>query len=274
MSGIQFVRSMPTPPEGRGANTFVPFWLFEEEINDFLPTFNTGKEVKDQRAVKWSISPTGSLIRPDIGEFEHYAKVRLDANGNFSEYIDDHVEWSNGPLDMRTHLAKPNAVTAPILFKDGEYWVMWFWAWREAPWDDRVNSVPENLTDGAEIEKYIAMHRGGYYPTVPGGWAKLNETIIQAAQREGLEETAMRFVNHKQDWRVVQDRSNGQTLVSVGYTTFEIVPGLELTKDEGELVQGKYATPIANFYSEDGLVMAAVNTAIRDLGLISSKPLS
>jgi hypothetical protein len=83
----------------------------------------------------------------------------------------------------------------------------------------------------------------------------------------------MLFINHKQDWRVIQDRSNGQTLVSVGYTAFEIVEGLELTKDEGELVKGKFATPIANFYSEDGLVMAAVDTAIRDLGLISSKPL-
>lgn len=269
---IQFVRNMPKPPEGRGANTFAPFWLYEKEIQEFLAKFNEGKESKDQRAVKWSVGEHGSLVRPDIGEFEHYAKIRLNPDGTFAEYIDDHIEWSNGPLDPRTHLAKPNAVTAPILFKDGEYWVIWFWAWREATWDDRTCSVPADLTDRAEIEKYIALHRGAYYPTVPGGWAKLNETIVQAAQREGLEETAMRFINHKQDWRVVQDRSNGQTLVSVGYTAFEIVPGLELTKDEGELVKGRFATPIANFYSEDGLVMAAVDTAIRDLGLISSKP--
>jgi ADP-ribose pyrophosphatase YjhB (NUDIX family) len=273
MFDIQFARIMPPPPESRGANTLVPFWLYEEEINKFLPAFNAGKDTKDRRAIKWSVSPTDSWIRPDIGEFEHYAKVRLDADGNFLEYVDDHIEWSNGPLDMRTHLAKPNAVTAPIMFKDGEYWVIWFWAWREATWDDRANSVPESLTDRAEIEKYIAAHRGAWYPTVPGGWAKLNETITQAAQREGLEETAMCFINHKQIWRVVQDRSNGQTLVSVGYTAFEIIEGLELTKDEGELVKGRFATPIANFYSEDGLVMSAVDTAIHNLGLISSKPL-
>lgn len=272
MSLIQFVRSMPNPPESRGPNTMVPYWLYEQDIKKFLSEFNPGKELKDQRAVKWSTSPTGSLVRPDIGEFEHYAKVRLDANGKLVEYVDDHIEWSNGPLDMRTHLAKPNAVTAPILFENGEYWVVWFWAWREATWDDRINSVPENITDRAEVEKYIATHRGAWYPTVPGGWAKLNETIVQAAQREGLEETAMRFINHKQDWRTVQDRSNGQTLVSVGYTAFEIIPGLELTKDEGELVQGRFATPIAEFYSEDMLVMSAVNTAVRDLKLISSSP--
>jgi len=273
MSDIQFVRSMPTPPEGRGANTLVPFWLFEAEINGFLPAFNAGKEVKDQRAVKWSVSPTGSLIRPDIGEFEHYAKVRLDADGNFSEYIDDHIEWSNGPLDMRTHLAKPNAVTAPILFKDGEYWVMWFWAWREAPWDDRRESVPESITDRADVEKYIAAHRGCWYPTVPGGWSKLNETLKVAAEREAREELAIRFLEHNQGGRTVQDRSNGQTLVSIGFTTFEIIEGLELTKDEGELVKGRFATPIGNFRSEDSLVMAAVNFAREELGLISSKPL-
>ena len=273
MSTINYVRTMPAPPEGRGANTLVPFWMFEKEINEFLFVFNEGKEVKDQRAVKWSNSPTGSLIRPDIGEYEHYAKVRLDENGKFIEYVDDHTEWSNGPLDMRTHLAKPNAVTAPIMFKDGEYWVVWFWAWREATWDDRKMTVPEELIDRVDVEKYIAMNRGAWYPTVPGGWAKLNENIIQAAKREGREETAMRFINHKQDWRVIQDRSNGQCLVSVGYTAFEIIEGLDLTKDEGELVKGRFATPIANFYSEDGLVMSAVDTALRDLGLISSKPL-
>lgn len=273
MDQILFVRSIPPAPEGRGANTLVPFWLFEREISDFLAKFNMGKDPKDQRGVKWSLSPTGSLINPGFGEFEHYAKVRLDADGNFIEYVDDHIEWSNGPIDPRTHLAKPNAVTAPILFKDGEYWVVWFWAWREATWDDRKDSVPADITDRAEIEKYIAMHRGAWYPTVPGGWAKLNETLIQAAAREGREETALRFTGHKQNWRAVQDRSNGQTLVSVGYTTFEIIPGLGLTKDEGELVKGRFATPIANFYSEDGLVMLAVDTALRDLGLISSSPI-
>ncbi len=273
MDQIQFVHTIPTAPEGRGANTLVPFWLFEREISEFLHKFNEGKSEKDQRAVKWSVSPTGSQIRPDIGEFEHYAKVRLDANGGFLEYVDDHIEWSNGPVDMRTHLAKPNAVTAPILFKDGEYWVLWFWAWREATWDDRINTVPAELTDRTEIEKYIAMHRGAWYPTVPGGWAKLNETLVQAAAREGREETALHFTGHKQLWRTVKDRSNGQTLVSVGYTTFEIIEGLSLTKDEGELVKGRFATPIANFYSEDGLATLAVDTALRDLGLISSSPI-
>jgi 8-oxo-dGTP pyrophosphatase MutT (NUDIX family) len=271
---IQFLREMPLAPEERGTNTLVPFWLFEKEIGEFIPVFNVGKEEKDQRAVKWSTSPTGSLIRPDIGEFEHYAKVRLDAEGHFLEYVDDHIEWSNGPLDMRTHLAKPNAVTAPILFKDGEYWVLWFWAWREATWDDRWMQVPDDLHDRAAVELFIAQHRGVWYPTVPGGWAKKGETSIQAAQRESREELAIRFLELNQIGRIVQDRSNGQTLVSIGYTTFEFVEGLELTKDEGELVKGKFATPIGKFRTEDGLVMAAINFAREELGLISSSPIN
>jgi len=271
---IKYVRTMPAPPEGRGVNTLVPMWLFRREIEKFIPEYNTAQtDPKKHRKITWGMGNESNIRRPDIGDFAHYAKVRIDDKGNFVEYVDDHTRWANGPLDPRTNLATPGVVTAPIIKKDGEYYVLWFWAWREATWDDRRESVPPELTDRTSIELYIAQHRGAWYPTIPGGWANAGEKIEAAAKREAREEMAIRLLFHDQDGRTVQDRSNGQTLVSVGFSAFEIIEGLGLTNDEGELVgKDRFATPIGQFYSEDALVMAAVDYAKLKLGITSSSP--
>lgn len=273
---ITFVREMPAPPAERGANTFVPFWMYRREIEKFIADFNSKEtDPKKWRKITWSAGNETNLHRQDIGDYAHYAKIRLDADGKFLEYVDDHTRVANGPIDPRTGLCTPNTVTAPILYKDGEYFVVWFWAWREATWDDRRESVPAELTDRTSIETYIAQHRGAWYPTVPGGWSNAGEKIEAAAKRESREEMAIRLISHDQKGRTVQDRSNFQTLVSVGFSTFEIVEGLDLTKDEGELVgKNRFATPIGSFHSEDALVTAAVDYAKQKLGLNISSPVT
>lgn len=252
MSNVKYLDAMPAFPKERGKTTFVPV--------DFL---SPQDRLKVMAEVPWNPKWDG-LSNQKFGEFRLMTHVTLDEKGNIVKPNYQAVIWNDGPIDPRTRLATPGAVTAPVEYRNGKYYVHFSFQWREAPWDGKVISVPSDLTDRFEVEKFIAENRGLWVATTPGGFADfVGESPEAVAKREAIEEGGIEILSFNST-PALTNRANVATLVSVGYSAFKIVS--DKLSTEAEKLLGNFAVPIDRFISTDDLVDKAVTFALRDLG--------
>lgn len=227
--------------------------------------------------IGWEGSPD-KLMDERFGIITHSAVVDFSPDGNLTKYHTDQMTWGDGRVDTETGLVTPGTVIAPIEKMGDEYYVHCFWQYRVAPWNDEV-SVPPNLTEEQKRD-FIALNRGAWYPTVSGGWAKeIGETALQTAKHESEEESGLKVVGNPTFTVQNFNRWNIINPVRLGFYVFERSEDSQLTTNDKKLIakmhasrdsdesvaKGRMAVNIKHFESEDGLVNAAVNFALREI---------
>ncbi len=260
---VSYYDALPSEPSERPRQTLMPMSEIGAWARSYVEVWNV-THPEQQKSIRWQADKSG-LKDPNFGSVLHYATVNYDEEGNLTQLVDDTYLTQDGRLDERTGIATPGAVVAPIEKRPDGYYVHAFWQWRPAAWDQEVE-VPAEITDPKQIEDFKAMNTGEWMLSLPGGYARkvgalFSETADEEARSEaGLQIDKPVFTSHS------FNRARVATQIGTGFSTFQRV-GEEI-KDAGELLSGKLAVRIDQFRSKDAMVMAAVNFAREELGLI------
>ncbi len=267
IDGIPYYDSLPERPTENPRITAVPMALVRGLVQAQIEESNKSKPGSE--GIGWSQEDL-SLVNPKYGRVEVYAIVDYDEEGNITNYRNDAVVWGDGPVDERTGLSTPGAVVVPIEEVDGRYYVHCFWQWRPVPWDSK-KSVPENITNLDEVRQYVAVNRGKWFLTVPGGYAEfVGEGLENTAERETREEGGLE-IGEVKIIPTCGNRASVSTEVGKGYAVFKRIEGKKL-EESTEKIIGHMAVRIDVFRTDDDLVTVGIHHALQGLGLISESP--
>ena len=269
--GVPYYAEIPSAPREKPRQTILS--LGDETVKRWVEAAYAHQHEtqvdKKKRVIDWRHNPSG-ITNPGFGSYDHGVIVEFDKEGIVTKALHDTVIWNDGPLDEKTGLATSGTVIIPIEKVGDEYYVHCFWQYRSAPYDSTIK-VPKDMTDPKQIRDFIALNRGMWMLTTPGGFADFaSETPEAVAKREALQEAGLRI--HKPTLTQQSfNRANIGNLVNVGFCTFERKTDRKLSKD-AEIILGKMAIRIDKFQTNDAIVGAAVSFAREQLGLTSASP--
>ena len=261
---IRYYDEVPNFPEKSPPQVVLPMSLVEDWVKSSNEEYNLSEtDPKKHKKIGFSyLSNKKSFEKPGVGAFVHAAVINIDPEGNFISFAYDINVFKDGPIDTRNNLATPGSVVAPIEKIGDEYYARCFWEYRPVIWDNE-KVIPEDINDPEELEKYLAVNRGEWVLSVPGGYAKVaKQSGSEVASEEASEEGGV-FISKPIFVDKTFNRSNQETKTHIGYS---MVSG-EGTRHSGrdERIYGSFAVNVKAFGSSDAMSQAAVDFALRDL---------